>query len=62
MYYRYVDSFEANLIRHNKTIEPGPRACVWFIPDRYETGADAQKYLAMAYTPTERIGPIPEIT
>jgi hypothetical protein len=22
MYYRYVDSFEANLIRHNKTIEP----------------------------------------
>jgi len=25
----------------------------------YDTGADAQRFLAMSYTPTYRVGPIP---
>lgn len=60
MWYRYVDDYEANLIRPNNLIEPGPRLCVWYTPDRHETGAEARKSLAMAYTPTHRVGPIPE--
>jgi len=60
MFYRYVDDAEGTLIYANRRIEPAPhQTCKWYTPDRYETGADAQKFLAMPYTPTCRIGPFP---
>lgn len=61
-FYRYTDDNEARFIRQNGCIKPGPsQLSKWFTPDRYETGTEAQTFLAMAYTPTHRIGPIPEL-
>lgn len=60
MLYRYTDSGEAAAIQRDQRIEPGPgKICKWYTPDRYDVGADAEKFLALAYTPTHRIGPIP---
>lgn len=60
MFYRYVDDFEAALIRQNRRIERGPNQSLkWFTPDRYENGLDALRFLAMRYKPTYRVGPIP---
>lgn len=60
MFYRYTDHVEAALIHQYNKIELGPnQTCKWYTPDRYDTGADAQRFLAMHYTPTYRIGPIP---
>jgi hypothetical protein len=61
MFYRYTDQYEADLIERTRRIEPAPgQTCKYYTPHRYDTGVDAQKYLAMAYTPTHRVGPIPE--
>ena len=60
MFYRYTDDVEAALIRQNHRIEPSPnQTCKWYTPDRYDTGAEAQRFLAMSYTPTYRVGPMP---
>ena len=60
MFYRYTDDTEAGEIRENNRIEPAPnQICKWFTPDRYDTGEEAQRFLAMRYIPTHRVGPIP---
>lgn len=60
LFYRYVDDAEATIIQRDKRIEPVQgQTCKWYTPDRYDSGADAQKYLALQYAPTHRVGPIP---
>lgn len=60
MFYRYTDDTEAEEIKKSNRIEPAPnQTCKWFTPDRYDTGAEAQRFLAIRYTPTCRVGPIP---
>lgn len=59
-FYHYTDDYEKDLILRDKRIEPAPGKTIkWYTPDRYNTGADAERFLAMDYTPTWRIGPIP---
>ena len=60
-YYRYTDDFEAGLIQQDGRIDRAPhQSCKWYSPNRFESGEEARRYLALAYTPTHRIGPIPE--
>ena len=60
MFYRYTDDTEVGEIKKNNRIGPAPnQTCKWFTPDRYDTGEEAQKFLAMRYIPTHRVGPIP---
>lgn len=60
VFYRYADDVEAALVYENRRIESGPnQTCKWYSPDRYESGADARRFLSLSYTPTHRIGPIP---
>jgi hypothetical protein len=61
MFYRYTDEVEAAAIRQSQRIEPGAgRVTKWYTPDRYDTGLDARRFLALRYTPVYRVGPIPE--
>ena len=61
MFFRYADDNEATLIKFYNRIEPKPSAKYkWYTPDFFETGTDAKHLLALDYTPTHRIGPIPE--
>jgi hypothetical protein len=58
--YRYTDDVEAAIIHNDHKIAPAPGSlCKWYTPDRYDTGADAQRFLALSYRPSHRIGPIP---
>jgi hypothetical protein len=58
-FYRYTDDFEAILIDRTGIIQPAPgQQCKWYTPNRYDTGDEAQRYLALTYKPTYRIGPI----
>ena len=60
VFYRYVDDSEEVIIRNEGKIAPAPGSVSkWYTPDRYDTGLEAQRYLALRYTPTYRIGPIP---
>ena len=60
-YYRYTDDTEAAIIQEHSRIERAPhQTCKWYTPNRFESGEDARRFLALAYTPTYRIGPIPE--
>jgi hypothetical protein len=60
MFYRYTDDTEAEEIKKINRIEPAPnQICKWFSPDCYDTGSEAQRFLAIRYTPTYRVGPIP---
>ena len=57
MFYRYVDDYEANLILQNRRIEPAPHQTrKYYTPDLYNTGAEAQAFLALSYQPTHRVG------
>ena len=59
-FYRYVDQKEAIMIEELRRIEPTPGTGVkWYSVDRYESGADAQRHLALRHVPTHRVGPIP---
>jgi hypothetical protein len=59
-FYRYVDKNEKDLITKEKRIQPGPgQSYKYFTPDRYDSGADAERWLALHYRPEYRIGPIP---
>jgi len=59
MFYRYVDDYEANLIRQNHRIEPAShQTCKYYTPDLYNTGDEAQEFLALWYKPTHRVGSI----
>jgi len=59
-FYRYTDDSEAAIIQEQGCIESAPNGtCKWYTPNRFESGIEAQRYLALAYTPTHRIGPIP---
>lgn len=61
LFYRYADGLETGLIQQDQCIKPKPNSNVKYLsPDRYDTAADAQQFLALPYTPTHRIGPIPE--
>jgi hypothetical protein len=58
-FYRYVDANEQNQIMTDKQIAPRAGQTVkFYAPDRYDTAADAQRHLALRYTPQFRIGPI----
>lgn len=60
VFYRYTDDREAAIIEQTGAIEVRPgQDGKWYSPDRYETAADARRFLALAYTPTRRVGPIP---
>ena len=60
-FYRYTDDNEAAIIQQQGRIERAlHQTCKWYTPNRFESGEEAQRYLALAYTPTYRIGPIPE--
>ena len=60
-FYRYADDREAATIRGQNIIEPAPgQRLKRYTPDRYETGVDTRTFLALSYTPTHRIGPLPE--
>ena len=60
VFYRYVDDVEEAVIRAMGMIAPAPSSLSkWYTPDRYDTGLEAQQYLALRNTPTYRIGPIP---
>lgn len=57
-FYRYIDDFEAALIIRTKKLE-GRGGVTWYTPGMHDLADDAQKYLAMSYRPTHRVGPIP---
>ena len=58
-YYRYCDDGEAELIRKNRRIEPSPGSGVkYYTTDRYDRASDAQRWLALGYLPTVRVGPL----
>jgi hypothetical protein len=60
VFYRYVDALERSQIMREKRIAPGPgQICKYYTPNRFDTAVDAQRYLALHYTPEFRIGPIP---
>jgi len=60
-FYRYADETEAENIERTGMIAPRPgQACKWYTPNRFDSGADARRFLALPYTSTRRIGPIPE--
>ncbi len=60
LFYRYCDAIEAAMIAASRTINRAPhQVCKYFTPDLYHTGANAQQFLALPYTPTHRVGPIP---
>ena len=55
-----LDDSEEVIIRTEGMIAPASGSlCKWYTPDRYDTGLEAQRYLALHYTPTYRVGPIP---
>jgi len=57
-YYRYLDDAEKNSI-DDKGVILSRSGLTWFTPDRYETAAEAEKFLALASARKWRIGPIP---
>jgi len=60
-FYRYVDNVEARIIQEVRRLAPTPgRDCKWYSPNRFESAEEALRYLALAYLPTFRVGPIPE--
>jgi hypothetical protein len=60
-FYRYTDAKEAAIIQEQGRIDRAPhQTCKWYSPNRFESGEEARRYLALAYTPTYRIGPIPQ--
>jgi hypothetical protein len=60
-FYRYTDDYEAAIIQEQARIDRAPhQTCKWYSPNRFESGVEAQRYLALGYTPTHRIGPVPQ--
>lgn len=60
VFYRYVDDSEEAVIRTEGRIAPATGSvCKWYTPDRYDSGLEAQRHLALRYAPTYRVGPIP---
>jgi hypothetical protein len=57
-YYRYVDERERRFIEDNRFVM-SKSGFTFFTPDRYDTAAEAQKYLALPAPQPWRIGPIP---
>src|SRR6266852_1604253 len=58
LYNRYVSDAEKQFIEQERMIM-SKAGSTWFTPDRYETAADAQRYLVLPTTRPWRIGPIP---
>jgi len=58
LYYRYVSDAERQFIERNQMIL-SKAGLTWFTPDRYETAAEAQRYLVLPTPQPWRIGPIP---
>ncbi len=57
-YYRYVHDGEKNSIEDSGMIR-SKSGLTWFTPDRYETAAEAEKFLALPSGRNWRVGPIP---
>ena len=57
-HYRYVDDAEKDSIDGGGIIQ-SKSGLTWFTPDRYDTAADAEKFLALPSPRNWRVGPIP---
>ena len=58
LYYRYVSDAEKEFIEQNRMIRSAAGS-TWFTTIRFESAADAQRYLALPSPQPWRIGPIP---